>query len=223
MSPGGLPEVSRRSPEALPLRGQEKNIAVRAGRKHLLRMPMSKKELHSFRVAIKRGPDRSPLYWWLVEQYHELTGDGSSRRQDWTDHCKRMARLGVVDANGKPPNIEAARKAWQVVRKEVAAERARRLAPIPRERSTTRNSSLREPPLAALPWAAPEARAGPLKDPAPDEELPQRQPSSVTPVQPPIGTPGPSAPEELSPEVKAKFDKLRRQFAETDRKRFGSF
>ena len=224
-SPGGLPEVSRRSPARTICVSPKKLNRFAPNRVTLLVMPMSKKELDAFRQAITRGPDRSPLFWWLVEQHDELTADGAAGRQDWKRHCATMARDGVVDAKGKPPNIEAARKAWQIVRKEVATGRAKR--PATSESPPTARS--RQQGNCSPPITAARASAQ-LQPPVPtirgydlDEELPPRRPMA----EPGAGSDG--TPEkkmtiaDLSPEGRAKIERLRQQFAETDRKRFGSF
>ena len=55
-----------------------------------------------------------------------------------------------------------------------------------------------------------------------EEELPPR--AAPDPAQPAAGASQKKMTiDDLSPEARAKIDKLRRQFAETDRKRFGGF
>jgi hypothetical protein len=189
-------------------------------------MPMSKKELDAFRRTIARGPYKSPLFWWLVEQYDELTAEHAASRQDWKRHCATMARDGVVDAKGNPPNPEAARKAWQVARKEVAAGRAKRPPPPqPKPAARSRQRGDWSPPVTAGEAPAPVVAAyRPISEPIRSEEGPSPRQAEPAPSLPPASSATGSSPlDDLPPEAKAKIDRLRQAFAETDRKRFGRF
>jgi hypothetical protein len=224
-----LPLVSRCTPGSLPLVSrfdgqthQKKNrpLAPEAGT--VARMPMSKKELDAFRRTIVRGPYKSPLFWWLVEQYDELTTEDAASRQDWRRHCATMARDGVVDAKGKPPNPDAARKAWQVVRREVAAGRAKRPLSETNLGARSRSRADWSPPMVRA--ASPTAGIGTRLEH--NIHLERQPPPRVDPVPAtlqPTNTTERSPLDDLPPEAKAKIDRLRQAFAETDRKRFGRF
>jgi hypothetical protein len=230
-SPASLPLLSRFSPGSLPPRPGEatKDLSVvRTRTRQICFMPMNKKELDAFRRTIFSGPYKSPLFWWLVERYDELIADGASNRQNWKRHCETMARDGVVDAKGKPPNAEAARKAWQVVRKEVAAGRVKwpfTREPPPRETAVaphrSRRSSDWQPDIRPS-VSQPPLVSAPVRQQEPSREPPQMPIQGASPISASVN-PAKSKLDNLPPDVKAKFDKLRQSFAETDRKRFGTF
>jgi hypothetical protein len=200
-----LPVLSRSFLNPLPLlsvrqeRRRKNSQSFAPEPERLVIMTMSKKELDAFRRTIVSGPYKSPLFWWLVEQYGELTADGASSRQNWSRHCETMARDGVVDARGKPPNVEAARKAWQVVRKEVAAGRVRR--PVESEPPPPRKPSV-EPHRSRQRenWQPPVTRA--------------EKPVSARPAPP---VPTQQGDEHLSERVRAQLAAVDDQLAYLDR------
>jgi len=226
--PVGVPVPSRWHPSDTPKKGLRKTAPFAPAGRIVGRMPMSKKELDSFRRDIARGPYRPPLFWWLLEHYDELTAEHASTRQDWISHCKRMAGQGVVDARGQTPSCETARKAWQKVRKEVAAGRVKRPGDTVPPTPPSRQRADWQPPVADADRTIPALRY--RRDDL-EEEPPARRsvalpPSQAPPSFPPVGANSSASlkqEEELSPHAEAQLKKLDLLFAKTDRKRFGSF
>ena len=169
---------------------------------------------------IRHGQGRSTLFVWMVDHHADLMTKDRSGRMPWIDLCADFVHLGLTDGEGKLPTPKRAGATWRAVCAEVEAQakRARReehpASPVHRSRQQDW-----QPPLAASgAHAVPTIRGYDL-----DEELPPRRPMA----EPSAGSDG--APEkkmtiaDLSPEGRAKIERLRQQFAETDRKRFGSF
>lgn len=177
------------------------------------------------RLSKRAHRGRSEVYRYLRKNLAALQADGfgTSTGPSWDELAETAHRDGYTNRNGERATGDAIRKIF------ARAVRDASLIPsTPASQAPSRQRADWQPPITATPRSAaarsaPEARAGPSRTYDPEEELPPRRPPSDAPVQPSAGVPGPTKPDELSPEAKAKFDKLRRQFAETDRKRFGSF
>jgi hypothetical protein len=179
---------------------------------------MSKEQRERIKATMKARayPRNSHLYRWLrdnrrfVEDAFKATGAG------WDGLLAVVLEAGITGRYGTPPNERSVRKVWLRVCSDIETEAASRSAakagkPVPhrsRERGDWR------PPVAA----APRARTDP-----PREEPPSRQPHVAPAPQSSPSDTGSSELDDLPPEVKAKFDRLRQDFAETDRKRFGRF
>lgn len=77
---------------------------------------------------VAHGGDRSPLFWFLVEQHDELVEHAAGKRMCWDTLCKRFAEHGLTDRRGAQAKPETARKTWLRVRRFVAQTRARKQA-----------------------------------------------------------------------------------------------
>jgi hypothetical protein len=76
--------------------------------------------LRALLASIARPDDRSPLFWWLLEQHDAIVAAAAGRRMRWATLCARFAELGLTDTKGKPPTLRNARETWLQVRKEAA-------------------------------------------------------------------------------------------------------
>ncbi len=73
---------------------------------------------------VEHSLDRSPLFYWLVENHDALVGQAKGRRLRWVDLCPTFAALGLTNQRGGPATAETARMTWYRARKEVARQRA---------------------------------------------------------------------------------------------------
>lgn len=76
-------------------------------------------------AAIERehpASSRSPLSRWMRRHHDDLVAR-IGERPDWSVLAQVFAESGLTDRSGKPASPETARKAWQRVRKEIAARK----------------------------------------------------------------------------------------------------
>jgi hypothetical protein len=154
---------------------------------------------------------RSSLYRWLAEN-HDGIAEAASRGRvlGWSELARDFAAPGLLDGSGKPPSTQSARKTWSRVKADIARARAEKAAAAPSPLAhRSRPRSDWQPPVSA-PSHPVGRREPPPYVPPTTEALSADQPKK-------------GAHDDLPPEVKAKFDRLRADFAETDRRRFGSW
>jgi hypothetical protein len=181
-------------------------------------MKISKRELRAMREEVRQGPDRSSLYWWMVDHHAALLAEGKAGRMPWLKLCKRFIARGLTDGQGKPPTPLRASRTWRDATIEVkaAANRAAASPPVPSRPSRQRADW--QPPLVEAPRTAP---ALPYRRYEPEEELPPRRPSALPPSQAPPATSKPMTIDDLTPEARAKIERVKSELAAEDRKRFG--
>jgi hypothetical protein len=223
--PQAKPEQrSRKAPVKVrqnPSKNFSDRVFVRTNMHHRRCMKTNQRQLEAMRRKIRQGPDRSPLFVWMVDHHADLMTKDRSRRMPWIQLCVDFAELGLKDGQGKPPTPKRAGETWREACAEVKAEaeranKAGRSTP-PVQRS--RRQSDWQPDSRPSSSQSPSAPA-PVRQQEPSREPPQ-QPAQAASSPLPPSSPGKSKLDDLSPEVKAKFDRLREAFAETDRRRFG--
>ena len=171
-------------------------------------MRTSKRKLNAMQTVISRGPDRSSLFWWMVDNHASLLAKGSRGRMPWKTLCVDFAADGLVDGSGKPATELRASRTWREACDEVR-RRPPANATAPGQRSRPEGSW--SPPT--VPVAEPSGHAvGPIQSLRPVE-----RPPSLTGTSP-VSRP----PLDQDPSVEDQFAEVRRQFAAQDRKRFGS-
>jgi hypothetical protein len=124
-------------------------------------MPKSKRELREVLPALKRGEERSTLFWWMLDQIDELVAAANGRRPRWGQLCERFASLDLKDGRGCLPSPEAARRTWRHVRLYAASQEAAKLPK--RSKPPSRMSPDWRPevvPVAVQPGAAVPALRG---------------------------------------------------------------
>ncbi len=136
---------------------------------------------------IVEGPQRSSLFYWLVEHHDEIAQAAAGRCIRWEPLRIRFAELGLTDADGKPPTAETSRLTWFRVRREVQKHRTLRatgmlprLAPRPQ-----RPPADWVPPALAQPNAPPPS--GGVHQDGQSAALPPvlpRQPEPPAPARP---------------------------------------
>lgn len=85
------------------------------------------KEREAIRAHLARSSDRSPLFWWLLENHDWILEEADGRRLMWIELCPTFAEMGLTDRTGKPALPKTAKLTWERVRKERARVDARRV------------------------------------------------------------------------------------------------
>ena len=70
---------------------------------------------------------RSTLATWMRKNHDAFLERLTERVADWGVLCGLFTDAGLTNRHGHPPKPETARKMWLRVRREVAADRARRV------------------------------------------------------------------------------------------------
>lgn len=119
---------------------------------------------------IERPPDRSALFYWLVDHHDELAAASRARPMPWASLCARFRSLGLTNRDGKPVTEETARKTWRRARAFVAqlqvADAARREAAA-YERATGSSPLVRHPSRVTAGWKPAPTGPGPAQAAAP--------------------------------------------------------
>ena len=74
----------------------------------------------------KPGGKRSPLYRWMRKHHDRLIAEFDEHGTNWRELVKGFAEIGLTDRNGRPPTLRGAQQTWYRVRRDVAADRARK-------------------------------------------------------------------------------------------------
>lgn len=137
-------------------------------------MARQRKGLRAVLREITHGAERSPLFWWMVENHDHLSSAAVGRRIRWEALCARVRALGLTDATGKPASPATARQTWLRARRAVAKAGARMAAeppPRPGAKYPSRISQDWRPteavpfPPVRPPWPAPAAATTPAPAP----------------------------------------------------------
>ncbi len=91
-------------------------------------MKTTRETLRAMRETIRRGPDRSSLYWWMVDHHADLIDEGvAAGRMPWRKLCRDFAAEGLTDGRGKAATPARAGKTWRdaCVAVAAAAERTK--------------------------------------------------------------------------------------------------
>jgi hypothetical protein len=194
---------------------------------------MSKEQRERMTATMKARafPRNSDLYRWLrankrtVESALKATGAG------WDGLLAVVLDAGIKGRHGTPPNERSVRKVWLRVCADLDAEAAERVA-AKKDKAQPHRSRSRgdwQPPINTTASATPAITPLPqsagrgIWDRNPDENLQRRPPPDRSAQPAPGGEKKKLTYDDLPPEAKAQFDRLRQDFAETDRKRFGRF
>lgn len=182
----------------------------------------SKAILARMQAGAHRG--RGAVYKWLYRNHASVQKGFRKTDASWDSVVDSMIEDGVTGRAGARPNSKSVARVWVRVCEDVArAAVSRGEKPKPQHRS--RQQGDWSPPVRAGAATAPLAAAyRPIPEPIRREEAPSPRRLEPAPsTSPPPSRTGSSPLDDLPPEVKAKFDRLRQEFAETDRKRFGRF
>jgi hypothetical protein len=158
----------------------------------------------------------SPVYRYIRDSYAELAGlkVGRPGGPSWESFAQLLARRGQTNGKGERLTADTARKLFRRVSAEMEARpSAASMHPMPAHRSRQRGD-----------WSPPERPpSGPSRNSSAAASSPPSRPDPAPPTRAAAEVPASSPLDDLPPEAKAKIDRLRQAFAETDRKRFGRF
>ena len=184
---------------------------------------MAKKQT-PFAAALRDVPPayRSDLYNWLRGKYRDLAKLANRPKPNCTEIAAKVAAEGPIGANGKAVIPNNLRRMWlrldRDMKQEEAERSAKRVARKAPNRSPQKTAGRHEvvpaTPRVLTPFGAPE----PAHHPPPIAAVPA--PAARGGLVP--ARPAQHATEELTPEAKARIDKLRSGMAERDRRRHGT-
>ena len=129
---------------------------------------------------------RSPLYVWLRDNHDQLVEGFTRTAPAWATLAGYLGENGVRDGDGKIPSVRATREAWYRVRRELAANKARRSESKPA-------TGVRPVPFASAPVGTPSVQV----NAAEDDDAPLAAEPEFR-VATPRWTPPPSKPAEAS-------------------------
>jgi hypothetical protein len=79
---------------------------------------------------VERGPGRSSLFHWMVNNHDRLADGWSRGAVRWPALCKQFEALGLTDRTGKPATAWTAKQTWRRARAAVQAARAQQMTGI---------------------------------------------------------------------------------------------
>ena len=103
-------------------------------------MRTDSKGLRAVLREINQTSERSPLFWWMVENHSELMEGSRGKRLKWVPLSAVFKKIGLTDINGNPPRPNTARQTWLRARSFVR-ERDKRSSGTKKE--STRNKTTR--------------------------------------------------------------------------------
>jgi hypothetical protein len=174
------------------------------------------------RMQARAHRGRGAVYKWLHRNHASVQKGFKETEACWDSVVESMIEDGVTGRSGARPNSKSVARVWVRVCEDIA-----RAAELRAERRTPQNRSRPgsgwQPHVqAAIANIAPTHRTLPDLNRSEDRPAPRRP--EAAPSAPTASSATGSSPlDDLPPEVKAKFDRLRQDFAETDRKRFGRY
>lgn len=140
-------------------------------------MKANKRGLRAILRDIEHGPERSTLFWYMLDNYDDLARSAARTRIRWAPLSQRFAALGLLDGEGKAPTAENARLTWWNVRQEVAkrqAEARHKAEPTiqpSRLPATWKPTPVEPTPARAMPRPVPSTNTN--SAPAAPRELPE--------------------------------------------------
>jgi hypothetical protein len=179
-----------------------------------------KSERKRLRNRSHRG--RSDVYRFIRENLSDLQADGfgTDKGPSWDDLAETINRQKITNQRGERVTWDAVRKVFARAVRDAALEPPPPEPAAPQHRSRQRSDW--QPPVSAAPRPLPAHRPHPGRE-EPADELPPRRSLPEPSAQAAPGEARKITYDDLPPEAKAQFERLRQDFAETDRKRFGRF
>ena len=81
-------------------------------------MTKKRADLKAVLKIVERGPGRSTLFYWMLDNHDDLLRVWPGRSIRWAALCAKFDALGLTDTNGKPAKEDTARITWWRVRRE---------------------------------------------------------------------------------------------------------
>ena len=98
-----------------------------------------------------QGPERSTLFWWLVEHHDELIEAKGRKRTRWAPLAAQLAGYGLTNRNKQPASPAVVRQTWQRVRRYMAEEKeAKAVRQHQRRQQPSHLPATWRPPVAPL-------------------------------------------------------------------------
>jgi hypothetical protein len=183
-------------------------------------MKPSKTQIKAIKTAVNEGPDRSPLFNWMVKNHSAMIAKYGSGRMPWKSLCEIFVELSLVDGKGKPPTEIRASRTWR----EACAEVARRASVAKSAPSTQRSPRKNE-------WRPPVAEPkSDLRNFTTETQQRARQAAVLfreEPMPSRVARPAPVQNKEvddddLTPEQQAKIDRVKEEFRQAALRRSGN-
>ena len=128
---------------------------------------------------VGRPDNRSPLFWWLLENHDGIIAAAAGQRLRWHTLCAYFETLGLTDTTGKAPTLRNARETWAQVRREVARLRLGEKAAAPTPASPSRLPATWRPVEVNPNTAPPRLPARVSVDDETDEQRSRRGQASI--------------------------------------------
>jgi hypothetical protein len=107
--------------------------------------------------VIARGPERSPLFYYLYDNHDDIVRAAIGRRIRWEPLAASLKDFALLDGAGGLPTAQTVRKTWWKVRKEILKHRTlRSTGMLPRSAVKPKR-----PPADWLPPALAQSNAPP--------------------------------------------------------------
>ncbi len=163
--------------------GAKRSVPVRIRARDQPIMGKNRPGVDGILKSVARGPERSPLFYFLYDNHAKIVQASVGRRIRWKPIQVLISQLGLTDGDGKPATPERIRQTWYLVRKEAAKQRALRQArdSLPSLMARTRRPSADWlPPALSQPSAPPPS--GGVHQGGQSAALPPAQPGSLPSV-----------------------------------------
>ena len=122
-------------------------------------MTKKRADLKAVLKIVERGPGRSTLFYWMLDNHDDLLRVWPGRSIRWAALCAKFDALGLTDTNGKPAKEVTARITWWRVRKEAQEAKDHQKFGIKPTRDRARRAPVAQPGRAT-PRSRRSCRAG---------------------------------------------------------------
>jgi len=102
-------------------------------------------DLKAVLKIVERGPGRSTLFYWMLDNHDDLLRVWPGRSIRWAALCAKFDALGLTDTNGKPAKEDTARITWWRVRKEAQEAKDHQKFGIKPTRDRARRAPVAQP------------------------------------------------------------------------------
>ena len=108
-------------------------------------MTKKRADLKAVLKIVERGPGRSTLFYWMLDNHDDLLRVWPRRSIRWAALCAKFDALGLTDTNGKPAKEVTARITWWRVRKEAQEAKDHQKFGIKPTRDRARRAPVAQP------------------------------------------------------------------------------
>ena len=108
-------------------------------------MTKKRAELKAVLKIVARGPGRSTLFYWMLDNHDDLLRVWPRRSIRWAALCAKFDALGLTDTNGKPAKEDTARITWWRVRREAQEAKDHQKFGIKPTRDRARRAPVAQP------------------------------------------------------------------------------